>query len=110
MLCDHDFSKLINHYTFREALMNDVVTATIILIISDKINESVLYTLPKSIQNDVIHNDYIMRNGLVYYSVKNAYVIPPKLRDPILQYFHRSITTLHQGIERMYNLMKTRVY
>ena len=109
-LFDNDFSKIINGYIFRQALMNDVITAAIILIINDKINESTIYTLPKPIQTDIINKQYIMKNGLLYYIPKNAYIVPPKLRDPLLQYFHRSITTLHQGVQRMYKLMQTRVY
>ena len=41
---------------------------------------------------------------------EQAYIIPPRLRYPILQYFHKSLCTLHQGVSRMHLLMKHRVY
>ena len=110
-LIDINFESMINPTILYNALMDDAIFGSIMRILQDRTaNESLLYTLAKSYQNDIYNNEYILRNKLLYYIPKRAYIIPPRLRHPIMDYFHKSMHTLHQGVERMTNLMKYRVY
>ena len=109
-LFDLDFSKIVNVDVLREQLINDSEYGSIYLLLSNKIDQSLLYTLPKPHQHDILNKNYIIKNQLLYYIPKRAYIIPPRLRHPILTYFHKSLITLHQGNQRMIYLMKNRVY
>ena len=108
---DIKFNAVINRRILYNALMDDAIFGTILRVLLDrKRNESLLYTLPKFYQREIFDNLYILKGNLLYYVVKRAYIIPPRLRHPIMDYFHKSLHTLHQGVERMLNLMKDRVY
>ena len=107
---DFDFSRIINVDSLREQLLNDSVYGSIYLLLSNKTDQSLLYTLAKPYRDDVMNKNYIIKNQLLYYIPKRAYIIPPRLRHPVLSYFHKSIVTLHQGIQRMMKLMQNRVY
>ncbi|MCP5016830.1 MAG: transposase family protein, partial [Ketobacter sp.] len=126
-LLENDWSKTINQHSLRAHLLNDVIYCTIIKILVEKNQSHLIYTLPKVFQNDITSGYYSMKHGLLYYNGRNdeekikhdnqiwktwleGYCIPPKLRKDILTYFHTSLSTNHQGGERMRFLMAGKVY
>ena len=110
-LIDINFESMINPTILYNTLMDDSIYGTIMRILQDRItNELLLYTLAKSYQSDIYNNQYMLKNNLLYYVPKRSYIIPPRLRHPVMEYFHKSLHTLHQGVERMIKLMKNRVY
>ena len=107
---DLDFSEVVNVNTLRQQTIEDPIYGSIYLLLSGKADESLIYTLPKVYQHEIIDKKFIIKNKLLYYIPQRAYVIPSRLRHPLLTYFHKSNTTLHQGIGRMLRLIRNRVY
>ena len=114
-LLEKDYSQLIDAEKLRVALWNDAIACTLIKVLEE--GASVLtFGLPKSYQVDISNGYYQMKNGLVWYCGwknkvwKSGYLIPPKLRQSVIEYFHGSLHTLHQGADRMQRLMEGRVY
>ena len=109
-LIDTDWGAYIDADKIRIALLNDAETAAILAVLTNNTDKSLLYTLPKPQQLHILDGHYCIKNGSLYYRPRNAYIIPPKLRYPIMQYCHTSLDTMHQGAQRLINLVRNIVY
>ena len=114
-LFDKDYSKLINVQCLQNNLLSDAVTCTLLKIVGQGADVLDL-TLPAPLRADVRKGYYSIRNGLLFYRGRkrnvwrSGYVIPPKLRHHVLEYFHSSLHTMHQGKDRMLALMNGKVF
>ena len=114
-LLEKDYSQVISADKLRAALLNDAIGCSLIKILEEGASVLTL-SLPRSYQVDIASGCYRMRHGLVWYSGRknktwrSGYLIPPKLRYAVINYFHGSLHTLHQGSDRMQRLMEGRVY
>ena len=109
-LKDKNWSRYFDHDKLRVALMDDVVTSVLMSALIDKSNESVVYTIPKPYQKQYFSGQYVLKNDLLWFRPKRAYIIPPKLCHSVLSYFHQSRDLQHQGKDQMMNVMRNRVY
>ena len=108
-LIDDDWNDILNPDILRKELCNDVLCFSIIKVLRED-NENILHTLPKPYIRDIEQGYYMLKNNLLYYIPEKAYIIPPKLRDAVIRYFHTSLFTMHQGSERVLNLLQNRFY
>ena len=114
-LFDKDYSKLINVESLKSNLLSDAITCTLLKIVGEGADVLDL-TLPAQQREDVRKGYYSIRNGLLYFrgrrrkTWRSGYVIPPKLRYHVLEYFHSSLHTMHQGRDRMLLLMNGKVF
>ena len=89
-LMDINFESMINPSVLHNTLFDDAIYGVIMRILMDRTSkESLLYALPKSFQNDIYNQQYILKHDLLYYVPNGAYIIPAKLRYPItVSYTH----------------------
>ena len=114
-LFDRRWGDSIDKDTLVKHIMNDAVYGTIFKILAEEA-DVLRIVLPRVYREDLLRGVYSLKNGLLYHRkivngvLRTGYVIPPKCRHDILEYFHSSLSTLHQGQARMLFLMNGRVY
>ena len=103
-----DWNHIINVETIKQAQRTDTVLKPIYEALNGR-NENIIYTLPKYVRKQYKRNKYIINNGLVVTNnAVKAILIPPRLRNELIQYFHE--TKHHQSATRIYRAMRGTVY